>query len=169
MRLKRPERFTKWEFFFGENDDYRIPLHDYAKSKNHLISLVISTAESLQKQGAGNYLDKLKEEADSYGMELNQYVSLLVEHQICVRATDAGKGSLCWASGLGDKIHSVISKIESKALSVLPKKATKVYNAAVSHILPGSGGRASGCRRCGGTASFSISQKNNAGRVNKLN
>jgi hypothetical protein len=169
MRLKRPDRFTNWEFFLGENDDYRIPLHDYAKNKNHLISLVISTADSLQQQGAGDYLDKLKQEADSYKMELNHYVSLLVEHQICVRATDAGKSALCWASGIGDKIHSVISKIESKALSVLPKKASKVYNAAMAHILPGSGGKASGCRRCGGTSSFSTSQKNNAGRVNKLN
>lgn len=169
MKLKRPERFTKWEFYIGENGDYRVPVHDYARSKTQLVTLVIGTAESLQKQGAGDYLDKLKQEATEFGMELEQYVSLLVEHQICVRAVDAGKTGLCWASGLGDKIHSVITKIESKALSVLPGRVKKVYNAAMSHILPGSNGRASGCRRCGGTASFSISQKNNAGRVNKLN
>lgn len=169
MKLKRPERFSRWEFFIGDKEEYRVPREGYARNKKALIIQVLSYAQNLQSQGAGDYHSKIKEEAAAFKQDAEFYLSMLIEHQICVRASNQGKEGLCWSSGLGDTIHSTISTIEKKALKVLPQSAQKVYRSVVNKIMPGSGGKVSGCRKCGGSKSLSLNQSNNAGRVNKLN
>lgn len=169
MKIKDHRRFTRWEFYLGEEDKYRIPREGHSGSREKLVKEVKEIMQSLEMQQVGNFWSKVKEEAEKYGAEVDQYLGLLIEHQICVRLKQLGKDSLCWSSGLGDTVHKYIGKAEDLLLSKSPGPLKKAYTGAVKKLLPGSGGRTRKCGACGGSSSFSTKQKSNLGRVGILN
>lgn len=168
MKLKDPNRYTRWEFYLGESGEYRVPQTGFLLSKNKLVERVIQQMKSLEEQRVYAFYTQLQEEARQKGLEERAYLGLLIEHQICLRAKDAGKVGLCFSGGLGDNIHSAISKVESAVLKNIPQRAKTLYHKVVTAISPSSGGKLSGCTRCSGTRGFSAKQ-NNLGRAGKLN
>lgn len=175
MELKDPRHFGQWAFYIGgaeESDnpelevpEIRVPMEGYFNSKKKLEMSVMTELANLAAQGATGYLDSLREEAASYGKKPKDFLSTLIEHQICVRSRDR---NMCWSMGLGDKIHSVTEKVDD-LMEKAPAPIKKVYQKVVKIVTPKAGvlGRVSSCRSCGGGRSMKIS-RNNRGRSGRF-
>jgi hypothetical protein len=169
MQLKDPRHFGQWDFYIGgkadannpevEVEQIRIPMQGYFNTKRKLEEAVMIELQNLANQGATGYLEALNEEAASYGKTTTEFLSMLIEHQICLRA-GSGKKDLCWSSGLGDKVHSVTEAIDN-TVSKIPglkkvwKTVVKVATPTASHPQ-----RISSCRSCSGSRSFKASGSN---------
>lgn len=175
MKLKRPLNFGRWEFFVEQDsgEEYRIPAAGFAKSSRGLSILVDAYFNSQAMQGKPEYLDSAKKEARALHIEYWDYLTNLIEHQICLRNGGSG-GKLCNSSGLGDDLHSLAEGVDS-IIEKSPKIVKKVVATALrSTLLRGKKisnnvqPRLSGCSACGGSKSYN-KQGNNLGRAGRLN
>jgi hypothetical protein len=173
MKLKRPLQYGTWAFFIGEDDEIRVPYEGFARTRPALVSTVHQTLLKLAEQGRPEFLDRAKEEAALMKMDLNNFLHAAVEHQICVRSANK---DICQSSGIGDKIHSFVAKIDDAVLGVQsePEKETvvaKAYKAVAQSVTEKISGQAkprlSSCRSCGGSRSFS-GQRLNIGRAGRM-
>jgi len=174
MRLKNPLSFGSYAFYIGEGEDtIRIPSAGFSNSKNRVVEGIISMFDTLAAQGEPGYRDRAVAESQRLGKSYSQYISLLLEHQICLRAGGL-KSGICQGSGLGDTLHSFSGKVDDaieKAPSIIKKPLQKLIS---STVLRGESkdirrtGRVSGCSGCGGTRTFTKAAWN-FGRVGRLN
>lgn len=176
MQLKRPSQYGQWVFFIGGKDEsdnpdeevevIRVPRDGFYNRKFKLEAAVAQELKNLHAQGATGYLESVIDEATSYGKTMKEFLSILIEHQICVRA---GKASgLCWDSTFGDKIHSVTEKVDD-LIAKAPEPVKKVWRKVVKFATPKATvpNRVSSCRSCGGGRSLKVS-KNNRGRAGRI-
>ncbi len=163
-------------FFIGEENEadsnlLRIPLEGSFKSRNNLVSAVIATFSSLSTQGKPEFLKAAQEEAEMMKVPYERYISMIVEHQICIRSGGLS-GGLCYSSGVGDKLHSYAEALDRKVARA-PKILQKVYAKAASAALsvvnqtPVKTNKIGGCSSCRGRKSFSAKGKN-MGRAGRM-
>ena len=131
-----------------------------------LIDKVMSYIEVYDSMTDSKYSVRLKEEAARVaGGDMRKYVKLLIEHQMCVRL----KGRIqCWSGGVGDDVHTVISKVEGFVLENAPAVIVGAVRRFAKAVTRGASNTVSSCSSCGGTAVMDPS-KNNLGRAGALN
>lgn len=153
-------------FFLEAPDKKEFVLQEHTLPR--LTELVIKQLNEFDRQ-VPNYSRLAREEAKSLGYDWGRYINLAIQHQVCMRAGGVASG-LCW-SGVGDKIHAVMQRID-KAVESSPntiKKVGESVTRALTKIATGhSQKKFGGCKTCGGRRTFSGSDSN-LGRVNKIN
>lgn len=175
MELKDPRHFGHWVFYIGgktdsdvpemEVEELRIPSFGYANTKTKLVNMIMIQLLNLASQGINGYLVSLQEEAASYNLPTKEFLSKLVEHQICLRG--GRKSGMCWDTGWGDKVHSGFGLVDD-LISKAPSSVKKVYQKIIKIVAtPTVLGRVSSCRSCGGSRSLKIN-KNNRGRSGRF-
>ena len=167
MKLKKPLQYGTWSFYIGEKDEYRVPVEGFARSRQALVSAVYLMLQHLSKQGKPEYLARATEEAAKMKVDITEYLKMVVEHQICVRAPSK---DLCQSSGLGDKLHSFVAAIDS-VTERAPSPIKTAYQSVAKVVTKAISGEAkpklSSCRSCGGTKSFS-GKMFNLGRAGRM-
>lgn len=177
MKLKNSLTFGKWVAYIElpEGGELRVPEVGFAKTRAALVPLVLLSIDHLAVSGNPEYRVAIAKEAASLGMGVEEFVGLLVEHQLCVRSGGT-QGGLCYNGGVGDAFHSLVERVDGVVERRAPKMVQGAIKAVVKKILPTSenahkeGYRkvVSGCTSCGGRRSISR-EGNNAGRVTKAN
>ena len=138
------------------------------KSRPAMVNVVLATMQNLESQGKPEYMQRAKEEAEYMGVDIRTFLQMAIEHQICVRTVNSR--DICLPSGLGDKLHSFVAKIDSvteKAPSPIKSVVQRVAK-TVTKTLSGEEHRHfSRCSSCGGSRSFS-KKTWNLGRAGRL-
>lgn len=131
-----------------------------------LIDKVLSYIEVYDSMTDQKYSVRLREEAARVAEgDLRKYVKLLVEHQMCVRL----KGRIqCWSGGVGDDVHTIISKVEGFVLDNAPAVIVGAVRRFAKALSKGKSSTFTACGSCGGTAVMD-SKVNNLGRAGALN
>lgn len=173
MKLKNPLHFGTWAFYIGDNDEIRVPVEGFARTKSSLVQAVDGMFQTLAKQGEPGYLERAKEEASAMGLSYQQFLGKIIEHQICVRMP--ANNQYCIPSGIGDKLHSFIVSVEDAIESApspiksvgtaIIQKSLKIVNKKTSTAPV----KAKTCSACGGSKSFTAKAWNfgRAGRMQK--
>jgi len=170
MYIKNHNVFLKWEFFYKDPNgtERRMPREGYVMTVNELVGNVASQFNVFDEATDGAYTRKLKELVGD--KDYMRYLQGLVEHQVCRRMEDKWK-DYCWEDGLGDKLHTASKKIDN-IIESFPKPLKKVAEGVISvvtSVATGKSEKALGeCEKCGGTDTFDP-EKDNAGRVEKIN
>ena len=151
-------------------DEMRLPTKaGFASSLNQLTEMVVSQISSFDKVTDNGYSKKLRESAAKQNLAFSQYMSKLVEHQICLRQPNSTE--FCWGDGFGDEVHKFFTKIDGwfkdkprlmQGIGTMATQiATKLATGTAKH-------KFSECSTCGGTKVLS-KNKDNLGRAGKLN
>ena len=172
MYLKNPNQHTK-VFFLKDpvtEEVIRIPEKGGAKSLPDLANAVIRQVSEWDRVTDGRYSQQAKQEAADLKLTWQAYWNKVIQHQMCLRATEPEK--VCWNDGFGDTIHRAASMVDDlidkapKFIKGAGQKAASLITRAVS----GTGHkRLSGCSACGGTKVFDPNAKRNLGRAGKVN
>lgn len=169
MTIKDHTRFGEWKFYLVDpvtGADLKIPIGEpKTQSLPALVQLVAAQMEEFDRITDNKYSAKARQEASNKGMNLNQYISLLIEHQICVRSSNSS--DLCWSNGVGDVVHGLFTKVDGLVAN-LPAPLKRIAASIIEKITPSSSQTLGGCSSCGGTRSFTP-DASNRGRVGKLN
>lgn len=172
MRIKNKDRFTKYEFYLISplGEEVRIPEDGrFDTSLSSLASKVVAQINAFDAHTNNEYSKNLKKRASEKGASFQDYIRLLVEHQICVR--NPHPDQICWDSGFGDRIHMLAGKVDSfvEKLPTSFKTIGKTLTKAATFVATGkSSSTLGGCQTCGGTRRMDPS-KNNLGRADLLN
>lgn len=168
MYLKKPQFFGQWKFIAIDpsGNEISIPREGVEKTKEALVHKVFSQLKSFDEATDGRYLEKVRKQAQKHGLELQEYIAKVVEHQVCLR----GSPTLCWDDGFGDTLHSFAMKVDNwvESLPVGSTAARAAVRVATFIATGKSQRRLSGCSKCGGTRTFSP-DANNLGRAGTLN
>lgn len=171
MRLKDHQSFGEWKFFMLnpiDGSDLKIPIDaKVAQSLASLVQIVVAQMHEFDLITDGLYTAKAKEEADKKSISFPAYVSLLVEHQICIKSGNSS--DLCWSNGIGDDIHTMFSKIDGIVTS-LPAPIQGLIKKVIVKLTPSSSQTLGGCSACGGTKVYDpvVSNLGRAGKLNDL-
>lgn len=165
MKVAKPNQVTNWTFDMVNPAGDQVSLGPFSTAYT-LVNQVMSYINTYDSMTEDKYSIKLKEEAAKVAEgDLQKYVKLLVEHQMCVRL----KGRIdCWSGGVGDDVHTVISKVEGFVLEQAPAVIVNAVRRFAQAVTNGKSNKVSGCSSCGGTTVMDPS-KNNLGRAGALN
>lgn len=170
MTIKDTSKFSQWFFYMIDPytlGEIRVPAGSNPSPGIHqLVSVVIAQMNEFDFASNNSYSLKARERAAELNLTFEQYMTQLVHHQICLRNSHIP--GLCYANGIGDSIHELLSGIDgivAKLPSVLQEGVKKV----VQKITPSKTKTLGGCSVCGGSRSFSPKEDNlgRAGRLNK--
>jgi len=165
MRVKNPQNVSNWKFYIEDPSGVEvvIPPSDPCNSLNKLLGQVLGYIQVYDNMTQGEYSKKQRELAVKDGLDFEDYMLKVIEHQVCLRA----KGTIpCW-KGTGDLIHSALGKVDN-LIDHSPEIVRNVMQRAVSSATPSKTKKFGSCSACGGSRSFSPSV-DNLGRANKLN
>lgn len=166
MTIREPTRFSAWRFFMSAPDGTEFSLSEHTLPR--LVELVVRQLAQFEAASPG-FTSKAREEAKSLHYDWERYISLAVQHQICVRLGGVASG-ICWR-GTGDKIHEFMKGIDDKVekapsiLRTIGQGVTKTITRITSSAPVQKFGK---CISCGGSKTFNASKKN-LGRVAKFN
>ena len=167
MTIKDQTQFGRWSFSMinpENSSQFTIPIGGgYSKSLAELTNLVSEQMGEFDRVTSGEYTKKAREEAEKKNLSFPAYLSLLIQHQICVLNNNTVP---CYSNGIGDDIHSLFKGLDgfvAKMPSPIRKAAEQLTKA-----ITGGQKQFGGCQTCGGTRAFNPNA-NNLGRAGKLN
>lgn len=173
MKVRNPNMFTKWRFYFKDLQGQVLSFPqsgEYASGLHALYQDVAAQFEIFDKDTNGEYTKILREEANKVDKTYEEWLKVIIEHQICTRHHTL-TNKLCWEDGLGDKLHSVSMRIDN-VIEKFPTRTKKAAQTLVKAVTKAATGKANPkmgtCQVCGGTTEFDPS-KHNLGRAGALN
>lgn len=172
MKIKNRNNFTKWKFYFKdlEGNEVSFPFSGgYATTIHSLVAEVESQFQVFDEKTNGEYTKHIRKDAQHLEKSYQEYLEILIEHQICLRHDK--NNDLCWDDGLGDRLHHVSKRIDHM-IDAFPSPLKKAARAGVKALTALATGKAKermgSCQTCGGTKTLDPS-KNNLGRAGSLN
>lgn len=166
MRPKNVNQIGSWIFKMLDLEGNEIVIPP-GRSFNSLRELQVTVLQvmALFDQNSNNEYTKLQRElAAQEGVSWEEYVSSLIQHQMCVN----NKGSIpCWNDGAGDAMHQAAGMID-QVVMVMPESVKKTLQKGIQAITPSRSKSLSGCAACGGTSAFDP-ETNNKGRAGTVN
>ena len=164
MTLKDPRKFTLWKFSMLNIEtgrEFTVPIDGKpAQSLQSLTATVVAQMGEFDRISNGEYTKLAREEANKIGISFPAYVSLLIQHQICLTGIVP-----CYSSGIGDTIHTIFKKVDG-VVDRLPAPLKSMAKAITKAITKQE--KFGGCSSCGGSKSFKP-KVNNLGRAGTLN
>lgn len=148
MKLKDPWRFSDWVFYYQTLDT--------PPQEGRIVG---SSEEDL--------LMKVRKQLNAIGVTPPPDLKEIIQHQICLRQADPK--SLCWNSGVGDKLHHDWMKpfLTKVALTVEQSTKNSIMIKVGQKVAKGLR-KIAACTTCGGTTTY-LPNENNRGRAGSLN
>lgn len=134
-----------------------------------LLDLVMKQLDQFDSEVPG-FTAQARKEAKALEYDWHRYLSLAIQHQICMRMEDSVAKGVCW-KGAGDKIHSFmkgVDKVVDATPTFVKRLGIGITKAATKLTTGESQEKFGGCPTCGGRRTFS-GRKRNLGRAAKLN
>lgn len=166
MTIRNPSTFSAWKFFLSAPDGTEFALNEYTLPR--LVELVIRQLDQFDGSNPG-FTAKARQEAKSLHYDWERYISLAIQHQLCLRLGGVSSG-LCWR-GTGDKIHEFMKELDhvvEKSPGILKAIGEGVTRMITRITSSEPVKKLGGCISCGGSKTFNASKKN-LGRVAKFN
>lgn len=120
------------------------------------------TVQQLMAPSLRQLTEKARLTLLAQGIPPPEELSVIIEHQICLRQPDPK--SACWSSGLGDDLHNKWVKTflssAARAITVIGTPTAKNIGRAITKVAT--------CQTCAGTTVYDP-QANNLGRAGNLN
>lgn len=165
MRVANPNQVTNWRFFLIDpnGEEVIIPPEGGHSTKDKLVRQVMSYIGMYDNITSREYSKEQRALALEAGKSFEEYISKLVEHQVCIR----NKSVKCFNDGVGDKIHEAMGKVDGY-IEKAPLPVRKIIERMVASVTPSRSKTLGGCGGCGGTRVMSPN-RNNLGRAGRLN
>lgn len=166
MRIKNINQIGEWRFYLEnpEGEEVVVPPSGWFNTLQQLKEAVLSYIDIYDTATGGAYSKEIRRDAEKEGLSLDAYMIKLIEHQFCLR----NSGIKCWSSGVGDTIHSILSKVDGFIEKASPAVRGKMQD-AIERVTPSHSRTFGGCSVCGGSRVMKSSGSNlgRAGRFNR--
>lgn len=164
MKVAQHNQVSEWKFSMLSPDGRTVELGPFG-SIYTLVNQIMSYIGVYDGMTENKYSEKLKEQAAIVtDGNLEKYVKLLAEHQMCIN----NKAIKCWSGGVGDDVHTVISKVEGFVIDNAPEPIVRLVRRFATAVTKGKSSTVTGCSSCGGTRTMDP-KVNNLGRAGTLN
>lgn len=138
-----------------------------ASSISELAKLVILQFIEYDRVTNGEFTKKSRKEASELKLQYSNFITKVVQHQICLRVGGEDPMRICYNDGIGDRLHEFAGKVD-KVVAAAPR-AVRVVGQALTKIVTKGSRTLRGCNGCGGTKTFRMGDKRTLGRAGKVN